>query len=375
MNKLFFINLLQSITLASWIVIPFFMWYWSSASDIFLIICVYQISILCFEIPTGLIGSRYWEKVSIVLGFWLSAVYYFLLWSATTLIMFLWLQILLWCSVACLSGSINTFLKYFASKEWYSYIDIRKKYRIVTLIIWVLATALGWFMSHYGMSWIFYIQWFIFLLLIWVIYSIPYNPEHDFVEKSYPSIIKKSISVLSKKDIFLPTIFIYSFLAIEASVYIWFQTQYIWTLQLPKEYLWTALWIFVLVATFFTSWVPKKSWVLSKSFLICIALCFIIPSFLNAWYPSIISLIFLYITQVIRPMDIPMEDKILNLVTDNSWATVLSFVWFYERVWFMIITVLIYIFNYPVFYVLWYSSILLLIIYLLFQKSKVTKNL
>ena len=370
MQKLFLINLLQSITLASGIVIPFFMWYGSSASDIFLIMAVYQIAILLFEIPTGLIASRYGEKVSIIIGFWLTALYYFLLWSTTTITMFLWLQVLLWCSVACLSWSLNTFLKYFAVKDWYWYVDMRKRYRIVTLIIWIVTTSVGWLMSSYWMSWIFYVQWCIYLALIGIIFWIPYNPDHHFVEKSYLWMIKKSISLLTQKDILVPIIFIYSFLAIEASVYIWFQTQYIGSVWLPKEYLWIALWVFVIISTFFTSRLPKKSWVLSKNFLVCISLCFIVPSFLNARYPSVISLVLLYITQIIRPMDIPMEDKILNIVTDNTWSTVLSFVWFYERVWFMIITVLIYIFNYPVFYVLWFSSVFLLLIYLLFNKTE-----
>jgi hypothetical protein len=56
----------------------------------------------------------------------------------------------------------------------------------------------------------------IYLIIIGVVVSIPYNPEHSFVEKSYLSMIKKSIAILRQKDIFLPTLFIYSFLAIEA---------------------------------------------------------------------------------------------------------------------------------------------------------------
>lgn len=372
MLKIILIAILQSMTIASGVVIPFFMGYGSSASDIFLFTAVYQVAILLLEIPTGLIASKYGEKTSIILWFLLSAFYYIALAYTTSPEMFLILQWLLGCSVAFLSWSLNTFMKHFATKEWVSYVDIRKKYKIVTLVIGILATIVGWLLSTYATQTIFLFQALIYLTVIWVVISIPYNPEHSFVEKSYLSMIKKSIAILRQKDIFLPTIFIYSFLAIEAWIYVWFQTRYIWTLELPKEFLGIGLWIFVLVSTFFTAYLPKQKRVLSKWFFVVIALCFIVPIFLNVAYPSVISLWLLYITQVIRPMDIPVEDKILNIVTDNTWSTVLSFVGFYERVGFMIITCLIEFFHLPAFSVLWWASIFLLGAYLIFtRKNKV----
>ena len=369
MFKIILIAILQSMTIASGVVIPFFMGYGSSASDIFLFTAVYQVAILLLEIPTGLIASKYGEKTSITLWFLLSAFYYIALAYTTSPEMFLILQWLLGCSVAFLSWSLNTFMKHFATKEWISYVDVRKKYKMVTLIIGILATIVGWLLSTYTTQTIFLFQALIYLTVIWVVISIPYNPEHSFVEKSYLSMIKKSIAILRQKDIFLPIIFIYSFLAIEAWIYVWFQTQYIGTLQLPKEFLGIGLWLFVLVSTFFTSYLPKQKRVLSKWFFVVIALCFIVAISLNVAYPSMISLWLLYITQVIRPMDIPVEDKILNIVTDNTWSTVLSFVGFYERIGFMIITCLIEFFHLPVFIILWWASVFLLASYLIFTRK------
>jgi fucose permease len=67
MQKIILIAILQSMTIASGILIPFFMGYGSSTSDIFLFTAVYQIAILLLEIPTGLIASKYGEKTSIIL--------------------------------------------------------------------------------------------------------------------------------------------------------------------------------------------------------------------------------------------------------------------------------------------------------------------
>lgn len=369
MTKVILIAVLQSMTFASGVVIPYFMGYWSTASDIFLFTAVYQFAILLFEIPTGLIASKFWEKNSIILWFLLTGIYYLTLNYTTTSEWFLVLQWLLWCSVAFLSGSLNTFLKYFSSTQWYSYIDLRKKYKIITLIIWIITTILGWFLSAHVTNIVFIIQALLFFVIIGIILSIPYNPEHKFIEKSYLWMIKKSISVLRGKDIFLPTIFIYSFLAIEAGVYVWFQTQYIWALDLPKEYIWIGLWLFVVASAIFTSYLPKQKRVLSRSFLTIIALCFILPLLSNVVYPSLLSLWLLYITQIIRPMDIPIEDKILNLVKDNTWSTVLSFVWFYERITFILITIWLEFFELLPMHMLILSSIMILSIYLFSRRS------
>jgi hypothetical protein len=177
--------------------------------------------------------------------------------------------------------------------------------------------------------------------------------------------IKKSIAILRQKDIFLPTLFIYSFLAIEAWIYVWFQTQYIWVLGMDKAHLWIWISVAVVFSLLFTHFLPKQKWVLNKWFFIFIALCFIIPLFMNVYYPSLVALCLLYLAQIIRPMDIPLEDKILNSITDNTWSTVLSFVGFYERILFMIITIFISVLNYPVFIVLWITSIIMLLLIIL----------
>jgi hypothetical protein len=253
-------------------------------------------------------------------------------------------------------------MKHFATKEWFSYVDVRKKYTLVTLIIGIVATIIGWLLSTYATQMIFLFQALIYITIIWVVISIPYNPEHNFVEKSYLSMIKKSISILRQKDIFLPMIFIYSFLAIEAWIYVWFQTQYIWILWMDKGNLWIWISIAVVFSLFFTHFLPQKKWVLNKWFFIFISLCFIVPLFMNVFYPSVISLCLLYLAQIIRPMNIPLENKILNIVTDNTWSTVLSFVGFYERVLFIIITFFISFLHYPIFIVLWIIAIILFMV-------------
>lgn len=85
-----------------------------SEAEIFLLLGMYQGSILLAEIPTGYIASRFGDRKAVISGmvFYILAVS--LLLFATNFLVFAFVQIVFALSVAFLSGSFSSFLSGFS---------------------------------------------------------------------------------------------------------------------------------------------------------------------------------------------------------------------------------------------------------------------
>lgn len=127
-----------------------------------------------------------------------------------------------------------------------------------------------------GYTFIFWLQAVFLILATISISTIPINPEHKFIELKFFNILKRSYSVLKEREVFIPAIFIFSFLSVEAAVYTAFQSEYIIKLNLDPKYLGIFLSIFLLFSVGFTNFLAKKKWVLSPYFLILIGCLFML---------------------------------------------------------------------------------------------------
>jgi len=96
--------------------------------------------------------------------------------------------------------------------------------------------------------------------------------------------------------------------------------------------------IFLLFSVGFTHFLAKKTWVLHPYSLLLIGCLFTLVSGIHLVLGNIFSLPLLYLTQVIRPMDIPLEDLIFKKIRANIGSTILSLMSFFERIMFLIIS-------------------------------------
>lgn len=170
------------------------------------------------------------------------------------------------------------------------------------------------------------------------------------------------------KNIFFASIFIFSFLAIEASTFSLFQLDYI-SLGFQSEFLGIFLAIFTLFSLIFLQIFKNFPRLFSFKIFPIIAIIFIISvSFYKIFHlPILIFLLFL--TQIIRPMDIFVENMIFEKISDNSASFVLSFLSFFERIFFVIFSLIVAIFGISVNILVVIFSLILLLFSLCFTKK------
>ncbi len=101
--KLYLLGFLKELTISSAILLPFYFSLSITEGQVFILLAIYQISILLAEIPTGLIASRFGEKVSVMTGFFMSAIFFLVLPFVTGFTFVIFLQIISAISVAFLS--------------------------------------------------------------------------------------------------------------------------------------------------------------------------------------------------------------------------------------------------------------------------------
>ena len=368
--KLYLLGFLKELTVSSAILLPFYFSLSITEGQVFILLAIYQISILLAEIPTGLIASRFGEKVSIIAGLFIGAIFFFILPFITEFIFAVFLQILSAISVAFLSWSIPSFMNDLCKDAEKDFTEIRSKYKIITMTTGVLATIIWGFLLYLWYTYIFWLQSGFLLLAIVVISTINSNLQHKFTEFKFFSILKRSYRIVQEKEVFIPAIFIFSFLAVEAAVYAAFQSEYINNLAFNPEYLGIFLSIFLLFSIGFTHFLARKKWVLNQSFLLLIGCIFIVVSYAHLIFWSIYSLLFLYFTQIIRPMDIPLESLIFKKIDDNIWSTVLSLMSFFERFMFLIIVWFMNIFSLSAMQTIFSFSLVIIAIYIAIIISK-----
>lgn len=100
---LYLLGFLKELTISSAILLPFYFSLSITEGQVFILLAIYQISILFAEIPTGLIASRFGEKASIMAGFFMSAIFFIILPFVTGFTFAIFLQIISAISVAFLS--------------------------------------------------------------------------------------------------------------------------------------------------------------------------------------------------------------------------------------------------------------------------------
>lgn len=105
-----------------------------SEAEIFLLLGIYQGSILLAEIPTGYLASRFGDRKSVILGLLFYIIAVLLLRFANNLEAFMVVQIVFAISVAFLSGSFSSFLNGFATHFGKNFVEIRSKTRSFGLI-------------------------------------------------------------------------------------------------------------------------------------------------------------------------------------------------------------------------------------------------
>ncbi len=345
LKKLYLLSFLTELSITSAILVPLYFINQINEQQVFILIAVYQISILFAEIPTWLIASKFWEKRSIILWFLCCIIFNFSMPFIDSFGGFIILQVISATSVAFLSWSLATFIHELCKMHDHTYLRVRSTYKIIGIITSIISTILGGFLLYFGYYFVFFFQGFFFILAIILLLTIQLNPIHKLKEIKIFTILKNSFRVITKREIFLPTIFVFTFLSIEASVYISFQTEYIKTLALDPKYLGILLSVFLLVSMFFTRILPHKKWVLHPLFLLCIGIIFISVSYVYIIFGGFFMLLLLYFTQIIRPMSIPIEKEILSKVIDNTASTALSLVWFFERWMFLLMTTTMIIFS------------------------------
>ena len=363
-KKLYLLWFLTELSITSALLVPLYFLRHISEQQVFVLIAVYQISILLAEIPTWLIASRFWEKRSIILWFLCCIIFNFLIPFIDSFSGFIFLQIISAISVAFLSWSLATFIHELCKTHNHTYLQVRSTYKIIGFTTSIVSTIIGWFLLYFGYSAVFFLQGCFFIFAIILLISIRGNPVHILKEIKIFTVLKKSFWIITKREIFLPVIFVFTFLSIEASVYISFQTEYIKTLSLDPKYLGVLLSVFLLVSMFFTRILPHKKWILHPLFLIGIGIIFITVSYVHIIFGWFFTLLFLYLTQIIRPMNIPIENEILSKVNDKTGSTVLSLVWFFERWMFLLMTISMIIFSINWIHAILYFSVIATVLFI-----------
>lgn len=167
-------------------------------------------------------------------------------------------------------------------------------------------------------------------------------------------------NIFVHRNIFFASFFVFSFLAIEASTFSLFQLDYI-HLGFQKELLGIFLAIFTLFSLVFLQIFKIFPKLFSFRIFPIVSLTFIISVSFYKILDIPILIFLLFLTQIIRPMDIFVENMIFEKISDSSASFVLSFLSFFERIFFAIFSLIIAIFGLSVnILVIVFSSILFL---------------
>ena len=151
------------------------------------------------------------------------------------------------------------------------------------------------------------------------------------------------------------------------NIYISIQDTYLNSLNLPLEYLWWVLALLTIVSIIFTKIISKKDYIYINMLLLLSLLTFILSSWLNYYFTSIIVFITFFITQIVRWVNILIDDKVLSKIDNWIWASVLSLLGFSERLIFFTLSLIIFIFKINALLVIFVLSSILFFLYIWYK--------
>lgn len=357
-TPLYILWFLKDFALFQGIITIFYISHALSEIQIFWLVVIYQAGILFAEIPTGYIASRFGDKNSIFLGilFQIFALCGWYFWE--NFLHFVIIQIIFAISIAFLSGSFSTFIANFCQNTNQDFVILRSKIRSIGLISGIIATSISGFLLFLGFKNIFLIQICIFLVALMFLQTIPSYTSLEKKLKNFSEIFAKWRQVLQIPNILFPSIFVFGMLAVEAMVFTAFQTQYIF-LWWNETFLGISLVAFTLVSIIFLKFFEKNPKYFSESIFSIIALIFIISSVCNIFSENIFLLFLLLWTQIIRPMDILIENTVFENISDNSGSFIISLLGFFERMIFVLIVWVMTIFDLRAIETIWIFSLIL----------------
>lgn len=363
--KILLLQVLTWITFSSALIIPFYFSNWVLNTDVFLLFWIYQIVILLFEIPTWLFSSQFWERVWLSVGYIFMFLFFILLSFWESFLYFALLQFILAISKAFQSWSVNSLIYDYAIYNKLDHKKLRADYQILWLIIW-LFTTLIWSFLVLGLwySLIFYIEAILFLLASFYVLSFKLKETYEIDGKKSIQIFKDSIVFLkNNRNIMFSWLILYFLLWLEAWIYISIQEVYLNELKLPLEYLWLVISMLTISSIIFTKIISRKDYKYINILLLLSLLTFLISSGLNYYFTSIIVFITFFITQIVRWVNIIIDDKILSKIDNWIWSSVISLLGFSERLIFFTFSLIVFVFKINALLLIFILSILLLFIY------------
>lgn len=371
--KILFLQFLTGITFSSALMIPFYFSNWVLSTEVFLLFWMYQLGVLLFEIPTWLFASKYGEKIWLSIWYFLMFLFFVLLNQGESFIYFAVLQLVLACAKAFQSGSVNTLIFDYAEKNEINHKLLRSNFQILWLVLWAITTILGGAIFYYfWYSIVFYIEALFFLVAVFYILSFNLKIHSNSKNHTYSRILSDSLQFLSQnKKISIIGIILYWLLWLEAWIYISLQDKYINWLHFPIEYLWLILTALTWASIIFTKLVSKRESKDINKLLIISLIIFLIASWFNYLYTSIIIFSLFFLTQIVRGINILVDDEILKRIDNWIWASVISLLGFSERLIFFLFSLIVYLFGISSLLLIFIiSSVLLLIYFLYFNVNK-----
>lgn len=367
--KILLLQVLTWITFSSALIIPFYFSKWVLNTDVFLLFWIYQIAILLFEIPTWLLSSKFWERIWLSIAYIFMFLFFILLSFWDWFLYFALLQFILAISRAFQSWSVNSLIYDFSSENKINHKKLRADYQILWLVIWLLTTLIWSFLVlKVWYTWIFYIEALLFLLASIYVLSFKIKDTYNIEYKKVINIFNDSILFLkNNKNIMFSWFILYSLLWLEAWIYISIQDTYLNSLKLPLEYLWLILVLLTIVSIIFTKIISKKSYKYINILLLLSLITFILSSWLNYYFTWLIVFVTFFITQIVRWINILIDDKVLSKVDNWIWASVISLLGFSERLIFFSFSLIVFIFKINALLVIFVLSLILLFIYILYR--------
>ncbi len=373
--QILLLQVLTWATFSSALIIPFYFSKWVLNTDVFLLFWIYQIAILLFEIPTWVVSSKFWEKT------WLFAAYVFMFLFFVLLNFWQWfiyfavLQLILAISRAFQSWSIHSLIYDFALENKINHKKLRADYQILWLMIWLITTILWSFLVlKLWYTQIFYIEAILFLIAAIYMLSFEIKKTHKWQNakcqnaKNITEIFKNSLIFLWKnKNIMFSWFILYFLLWLEAWIYISMQDIYLNWLLLPLEYLWWVLALLTIVSIFFTKIISKVDYKYMVVLLWISLLSFILASISNYYFSWLLVFMTFFATQIVRWVNILIDDKLLSKIDNWIWSCVLSLLGFSERLIFFSFSLIIFIFKVNALLVILILSLVLLFLYMFYK--------
>lgn len=363
--RILLLQALTWITFSSALIIPFYFSNWVLNTDVFLLFWIYQIVILLFEIPTWLFSSKFWEKVWLSVGYIFMFLFFVLLSFWEGFLYFALLQFILAISKAFQSWSINSLIYDYAIYNKLDHKKLRADYQILWLIIWLLTTLIWSFLVlSLWYSLIFYIEAILFLIASFYVLSFKLNETYKIDSKKSIQIFKDSIIFLkNNRNIMFSWLILYFLLWLEAWIYISIQEVYLNELKLPLEYLWLVISILTIFSIIFTKIISRKDYKYINTLLLLSLLTFLISSGLNYYFTWIIVFITFFITQIVRWVNIIIDDKVLSKIDNWIWSSVISLLGFSERLIFFTFSLIVFVFKINALLLIFVLSLILLFFY------------